>query len=344
MKAKRNMSFMDELEKSYRDKNVMVTGGLGFIGSTLAIRLAELGARVIVVDSLIDEYGGNLFNLHGYEDRIRINIADVRTASTMNYLVRGQHYIFNLAGQVSHLDSMEDPYTDLEINCRSQLSILESCRKFNPDLKIVFAATRQQYGKPQYLPVDERHLMMPTDVNGINKIAGEMYHLLYNNVYGIRACSLRLTNTYGPRMLVKHNRQGFVGVFIRQAMSGEEIRIFGDGKQRRDFNYVDDVVDAFLLAGADERANGEAFNLGGAEVFNHLDFVKTLIEVAGSGSYRLTPFPENKKKIDIGDYYGNYEKFRALTGWEPKVRLREGLEKTVAYFRQHKMHYWPKEK
>jgi UDP-glucose 4-epimerase len=335
---------MDELEKSYRDKNVMVTGGLGFIGSTLAIRLAELGARVIVVDSLIDEYGGNLFNLHGYEDRIRINIADVRTASTMNYLVRGQHYIFNLAGQVSHLDSMEDPYTDLEINCRSQLSILESCRKFNPDLKIVFAATRQQYGKPQYLPVDERHLMMPTDVNGINKIAGEMYHLLYNNVYGIRACSLRLTNTYGPRMLVKHNRQGFVGVFIRQAMSGEEIRIFGDGKQRRDFNYVDDVVDAFLLAGADERANGEAFNLGGAEVFNHLDFVKTLIEVAGSGSYRLTPFPENKKKIDIGDYYGNYEKFRALTGWEPKVRLREGLEKTVAYFRQHKMHYWPKEK
>jgi UDP-glucose 4-epimerase len=338
------MSFMDELEKSYRDKNVMVTGGLGFIGSTLAIRLAELGARVIVVDSLIDEYGGNLFNLHGYEDRIRINIADVRTASTMNYLVRGQHYIFNLAGQVSHLDSMEDPYTDLEINCRSQLSILESCRKFNPEVKIVFAATRQQYGKPQYLPVDERHLMMPTDVNGINKIAGEMYHLLYNNVYGIRACSLRLTNTYGPRMLVKHNRQGFVGVFIRQAMNGEEIRIFGDGKQRRDFNYVDDVVDAFLLAGADERANGEAFNLGGAEVFNHLDFVKTLIEVAGSGSYRLTPFPENKKKIDIGDYYGNYEKFRALTGWEPKVRLREGLEKTVAYFRQHKMHYWPKEK
>jgi len=332
---------MIELEKSYRDKNVMVTGGLGFIGSTLAIRLSELGARVIVVDSLIDDYGGSLFNLHGYEDRIRINIADVRTTSTMNYLVRGQHYIFNLAGQVSHLDSMEDPYTDLEINCRSQLSILESCRKFNPEVKIVFAATRQQYGKPQYLPVDERHPMMPTDVNGINKIAGEMYHLLYNNVYGIRACSLRLTNTYGPRMLVKHNRQGFVGVFIRQAMNGEEIRIFGDGKQRRDFNYVDDVVDAFLLAGADERANGEAFNLGGAEVFNHLDFVKTLIEVAGSGSYRLVPFPENKKKIDIGDYFGNYEKFRALTGWEPKVRLREGLEKTVAYFRQYKKHYWP---
>ncbi len=335
---------MSEFEKPYRDKNVMVTGGLGFIGSTLAIRLAEMGARVTVVDSLIDDYGGNLFNVHGYEEKLRINIADVRTASTMNYLVRGQHYIFNLAGQVSHLDSMEDPYTDLEINCRSQLSILEACRKFNPAVKIVFAATRQQYGKPQYLPVDERHLMMPTDVNGINKIAGEMYHLLYNNVYGIRACSLRLTNTYGPRMLLKHNRQGFVGVFIRQAMNGEEIKIFGDGKQRRDFNYVDDVVEAFLLAGADDRANGEAFNLGGAEVFNHLDFVKTLIAIAGSGSYTIVPFPANKKKIDIGDYYGNYQKFRALAGWEPKINLAAGLEKTIAYFRKHQEHYWPKEK
>jgi UDP-glucose 4-epimerase len=335
---------MIALEKSYRDKNVMVTGGLGFIGSTLAIRLSEMGARVTVVDSLIDEYGGNLFNLHGYEDRIRINIADVRTGSTMNYLVRGQHYIFNLAGQVSHLDSMEDPYTDLEINCRSQLSILEACRRFNPEVKIIFAATRQQYGKPQYLPVDERHLMIPTDVNGINKIAGEMYHLLYNNVYGIRACSLRLTNTYGPRMLMKHNRQGFVGVFIRQAMNGEEIKIFGDGKQRRDFNYVDDVVNAFLLVGADDRANGEAFNLGGSEVFTHLEFVKMLLEVAGSGSYAMAPFPENKKKIDIGDYCGNYEKIRSLVEWEPRIRLQEGLEKTVAYFRQHKKHYWPKEK
>lgn len=332
---------MSALEKSYRGKKVVVTGGLGFIGSTLAIRLAEMGACVTVIDSLIDDYGGNLFNLHGYEDRIRINIADVRTAPTMNYLVRGQHYIFNLAGQVSHLDSMEDPYTDLEINCRSQLSILEACRRFNPEVKIVFAATRQQYGKPQYLPVDERHLMLPTDVNGINKIAGEMYHLLYNNVYGIRACSLRLTNTYGPRMLMKHNRQGFVGVFIRQAMNGEEIKIFGDGKQRRDFNYVDDVVEAFLLVGADDRANGDAFNLGSSEVFNHLDFVKTLIAVAGAGSYTIVPFPENKKKIDIGDYYGNYEKIRSLVGWQPATPLKAGLSKTVAYFQQHQKHYWP---
>lgn len=334
---------MIDLEKSFRDRRVMVTGGLGFIGSNLAIRLAEMGAHVTVVDSLIDDYGGNLFNLHGHEDRIRINIADVRTAPTMNYLVRGQHFILNLAGQVSHLDSMEDPYTDLEINCRSQLSILEACRKFNPEVKIIFAATRQQYGKPQYLPVDERHLMMPTDVNGINKIAGEMYHLLYNNVYGIRACSLRLTNTYGPRMLMKHNRQGFIGVFIRQVLNGEQIKIYGDGEQRRDYNYVDDVVNAFLLAAADDRANGEAFNLGGLEVFSLMRFVELLIEITGSGSYTLVPFPDEKKKIDIGDFYGNYEKIRSVLGWEPQVRLREGLQKTAEYFRQFKQYYWPKD-
>jgi len=334
---------MQDLTKPFHDKNVMITGGLGFIGSNLAIRLATAGARVTVVDSLIDDYGGNLFNLHGYEDRLRINIADVRTRSTMNYLVRGQHYIFNLAGQVSHIDSMENPYNDLEINCISQLSILEACRRFNPAVKIVFAGTRQQYGKPQYLPVDERHLMIPADVNGINKIAGEMYHLLYNNVYGIRACSLRLTNTYGPRMLMKHNRQGFIGVFIRQAINGECIKIFGDGKQRRDYNYVDDVVDAFLLAAADDRANGEAFNLGGLEVFSLLRFVEMLLEITGSGSYEIVPFPEEKKRIDIGDYYGNYEKLRSLLGWEPQVRLREGLERTVDYFRKYKQHYWPKD-
>lgn len=333
---------MNDLAKCFHNRNVMVTGGLGFIGSNLVIRLVELGARVTVVDSLIDDYGGNQFNLCGYDDRLRINIADVRTHSTMNYLVRNHHFIFNLAGQVSHLDSMRDPYTDLEINCVSQLSILEACRRFNPEVKIIFAATRQQYGRAQYLPVDERHLMMPADVNGINKIAGEMYHLLYNNVYNIRACSLRLTNTYGPRMLMKHNRHGFMGVFIRQAINGEEIKIYGDGQQRRDFNYVDDVVEAFLLAAADERTNGEPFNLGGLEVFSLIRFVEVLIEVTGSGSFTLVPFPDDKKRIDIGDYYGNYEKIRATLGWEPRVSLQQGLEKTVEYFRQHKQHYWPK--
>jgi UDP-glucose 4-epimerase len=330
-----------EYQEAYRNRNVLITGGLGFIGSNLAHALVELGAKVTLVDSMIDDYGGNLFNIAGIQDKVKINIADVRDESGMCYLVRGQDFMFNLAGQVSHIDSMHDPYTDLEINCRSQLSILEACRKFNQEVKIVFAGTRQQYGRADYLPVDETHLMHPVDVNGINKMAGEYYHILYNNVYGIRACSLRLTNTYGPRLLMKHDRQGFITVFVRKAIDGEEIKIFGDGKQRRDYNYIDDVVRAFLMTAASSNTGGQVYNLGSREVVTHLQFVETLIDIVGKGSYTIVPFPEEKKRIDIGDYYGNYEKIYKTLGWEPKVGLREGLEKMVAFYRKHKEHYWP---
>src|SRR5215510_8688787 len=247
---------MSDYRDFYRGRRALVTGGLGFIGSNLCRALADLDATVMAVDSLLPDYGGNLFNLSGYEEKVRINIADVR-GHGMEYLVKDQEVLFNLAGQVSHLDSMTDPFTDLEINCRSQLSILEAVRKGNPDLKVVYAGTRQVYGRPLRLPVDESHLLNPTDVNGINKISGEFYHLVYHSVYGIRTCSLRLTNTYGPRQLIKHNRQGFIGWFIRQAVRGEEIQLFGDGQQRRNFNYVDDVVDALLRAGAMEAADGQ---------------------------------------------------------------------------------------
>jgi UDP-glucose 4-epimerase len=324
---------------AYAGRRVMVTGGLGFIGSTLARRLADLGAQVLVVDSLIPDYGGNLANIAGYEDRLRVNIADVR-GHGMEVLVRDQAIIFNLAGQVSHIDSMQDPFTDLDINCRAQLSILEACRKGNPDAKIVFASTRQVYGVPDYLPLDERHPVHPADVNGINKMAGEWYHILYNNVYGIRACSLRLTNTYGPRMLVKHPRQTALGWFVRQAIDDEEIQIWGDGRQLRDYTYVDDVVEAFLGAGASEAVNGCILNLGGCEPVSHLELIRTLLEVAGSGRYRLVPFPAERKVIDIGDVYSSYERVRGVLGWEPRVSLREGLERTVAYYRQCREPYW----
>lgn len=331
---------MADYADSFAGKRCLVTGGLGFIGSNLAWRLVELEAQVLLVDSLIPEYGGNLFNIRGIEGRVRVNIADVRDEHSMNYLVRNQDYLFNLAGQVSHLDSMRDPYTDLEINCRSQLSILEACRKNNPEIKIVFASTRQVYGVPDYLPVDERHLLHPTDVNGINKMAGEWYHIVYNNVYGIRATALRLTNTYGPRMRVKDARQTFLGWWLRQLIEGQELQIFGDGRQVRDFNYVTDVVEAMLLAAADDNANGQVFNLGGDEPINLLNLAELLIELNGSGSYRLVPFPPERKIIDIGDYYADYRRIQGKLGWRPRVPLREGLARTLAYFREHREHYW----
>ncbi len=329
---------MSDPRDHYRGRKVLVTGGLGFIGSNLCRTLADLGASVTAVDSLLPDYGGNLFNLDGYEDKVRINIADVR-GHGMEYLVRGQEVLFNLAGQVSHIDSMSDPVTDLEINCTSQLRLLEAVRRGNPELKLVYAGTRQVYGRPLYLPVDEKHLLRPVDVNGINKISGEFYHLVYHQVYGIRASSLRLTNTYGPRQLIRHNRQGFIGWFVRKAALGEPIQVFGDGLQKRDFNHVDDVVDAFLRAGASEAANGQVMNLGDEHPVSLVDLVRLLLEVAGGGSFELVAFPPERKRIDIGDFYADITRARELLGWAPKLGLREGLAQTVEYYRRHKEHY-----
>jgi UDP-glucose 4-epimerase len=319
----------------YRGRHVLITGGLGFIGSNLARALADLGADVLLVDSLIPDYGGNLFNLAGIEDRVKVNIADVRQASTMSYLVRDRDVIFNLAGQVSHVDSMRDPHTDLEINCRSQLTILEACRQRNPATKVVYAGTRQIYGRPDRLPVDESQLVRPTDINGINKAAGENYHLVYNNVFGVRACSLRLTNVYGPRQLIRHDRQGFIGWFIRIALEGKEIQVYGDGSQVRDFVYVDDVADAFLRAGASDVVNGDVFNVGGREPVSHRDLVAMLLEEAGRGSVRFVEWPDDKKRIDIGSFYSDSSKFQRATGWRATVGLRDGLAQTLAYYRAH---------
>ena len=269
----------------YRDCRVMITGGLGFIGSNLARELVSLGARVLIVDTIFPDHGGNPFNIDGLEERLRVNVCDVRNQTVMNHLVPEVDVIFNLAGQVSHIDSMTDPYTDLDINCRSHLSLLESCRHHNQQAKVVFAGTRQIYGRPDSLPVDERHLVRPTDVNGINKAAAEHYHLVYHHVFGVRACSLRLTNVYGPRQLIKHNRQGFIAWFIRLAIEDREIEIYGDGRQLRDLLYVDDAVDAFLRAGANPAADGRVFNVGGLEPVSHADLVELLLSISGSGRY-----------------------------------------------------------
>lgn len=322
---------------AYAGKSVLVTGGLGFIGSHLARRLVALGAKVTLVDSLVPEYGGNAHNIAGLEDQVRVNISDVRDEFSFQHLVQDQDFLFNLAGQTSHLDSMREPFVDLEINCRAQLSIVESCRKFNPAIRIVFASTRQIYGRPRYLPVDEQHILQPVDINGIHKMAGEWYHILYNNVFGVRSCALRLTNTYGPCMRIKDARQTFLGVWIRRLLEGQPIEVWG-GEQLRDFTYVDDAVEAFLLAGQ-EGSEGRVFNLGGGPPVTLATLAATLVRVAGAGEYSVIPFPEERKNIDIGDYYADDSAARRELGWEPMVGLEEGLRRTVDYYREHSSFY-----
>jgi UDP-glucose 4-epimerase len=315
----------------FRGRNVLITGGLGFIGSNLARRLVEAGACVTLVDSLIPEYGGNLANIAGIEDRVRVNISDVRDEFSMRALVLGVDYLFNLAGQTSHLDSMRDPFTDLEINCRAQLSTLEVCRKYNPGLKIVYASTRQIYGRPEHLPVDERHPTHPVDVNGINKMAGEWYHILYSQVYDMGACALRLTNTFGPRMRVRDARQTFVGVWIRRAVEGEPFEVW-DGEQLRDFTYVDDAVEALLLAAASDATSGQVFNLGGDRCSLRA-LAELIVRANGGGRFEVREFPPEHRRIDIGSYYADDSLFRSTCGWEPRTSLPDGLTRTLGYYR-----------
>lgn len=330
-----------DIAKMFDHKNVLITGGLGFIGSTVARYLVqESSARIVLVDSLIPDYGGNLFNIDGIEENVHVNIADVRDENTMNNIVKKQDVIFNLAGTSSHVDSMKDPFTDLDINCRSQLSILEACRKHNPSVKIVFSGTRGEYGRADYLPVDEKHPLHPTDVNGINNMAGEWYHILYNNVYDIRATSLRLTNTYGPRHQMKHSKQGFLNWFIRLAMEDEEIPIYGDGAQKRDFNFVDDVAMALMIAAADDKANGRIYNLGTLEPVSVADIARMIIKELGQGRVKFVPFPDDKKRIEIWDYYSDYGKIKDELGWKPSTPLAQGLKDTIRFYKNNKEHYW----
>jgi len=315
----------------FLNNNVLITGGLGFIGSNLAIHMLQQGARVTLVDSLIPEYGGNLLNIRGYEKDCIINISDVRDTHSLRYLLKKQQYLFNLAGQTSHMDSMLQPFTDLDINCASQLAILETCREVNPDITVVFASTRQLYGQPDYLPVDEKHPVRPVDVNGINKMAGEWYHILYNNVYNIRCCSLRLTNTIGPRMRIKDARQTFVGIWIRRILEDLPFEVWG-GEQLRDFTYVDDCVDAMCKAALNAQTAGRVYNLGGMDVISLQALADMLTKTAGRGEYQVKQFPADRKKIDIGDYYSSYALIEDELGWRPTVSIRAALENTLKYF------------
>ena len=326
------------MTSDFEGARVLITGGLGFIGSNLARRLAGLGADLTLVDSLIPEYGGNLFNIEGIRDQVHVNVSDVRDTYSMRNLVQDKDYLFNLAGQTSHLDSMHNPVPDLEINCLAQLSILEACRTCNPAIKIVFASTRQIYGRPISLPVTEAHPLQPVDINGINKMAAEKYHLLYSDVYGLHATALRLTNTIGPRMRIKDARQTFVGLWIRQLLENKPIEVWG-GKQQRDLTDVEDAVDAFLLAANNPATKGQVYNLGGSEVIELAGLAKLMVEMNGSGNYSVSEFPAERRAIDIGDYYADFTKIRADLGWAPKKTLHETIESTLAYYRESLSHY-----
>lgn len=327
------------MREFYADKRVLVTGGLGFIGSNLTIALTELGAEVLVVDSLIPQFGGDLYNVAPVRDRVRVNISDLRDVDSLRVLVRDQDVIFHLAGQVSHGDSMRDPELDLGVNCVSTINLVEACRQHNPGAVLVYTSTRQVYGRPQRLPVDEDHPTVPVDVNGINKLAAEYYHLLYHRTYDLRSVVLRLTNTYGPRQQIRNDRQAMAGIFLRLALQRQKIRLYGNGEQRRDFNYVDDVVQALLLSARTPACWGRVFNLGADRHYSLREFVELLRELNGV-EWELVPFPADRKLIDIGDYYGDDRRFREATGWAPKVDLREGLERSLAFFWREREHYW----
>jgi UDP-glucose 4-epimerase len=329
--------------EALRGRSCLVTGGLGFIGSNLALRLARGGADVTVVDALHARHGGNRANLgaagdEDVGDSIRVVVADLAAPEALA-AAAGAEVVFNLAGQVSHVDSMEQPLFDLDVNTRSHVALLEGLRHDNPEATIVFTSTRQLFGKPRYLPVDEEHPVAPVDVNGITKHATEQFHLLYGETYGLRASVVRLTNVYGPRQRLRDDFQGFLPIFIRRALLGETLRVFGDGEQRRDCLYVDDVVDCLIKTATARDAAGEVFNVGNDEHLSLRELANAIVAAAGAGTVEFAEWPADRDAIDIGSYFGDSSKAKRTLDWEPETRFAEGIEATVEFYLRHREWY-----
>jgi len=321
------------------NKNVLVTGGLGFIGSNLSIKLVNSGAKVTIIDNLEDTCGGSLFNIESIKDRVRLVEDSIGNDKITPALVKEADIIFNLAGKTSHIESVTNPYLDFEINCQAHIKFLNICKENNPEAKIVYASTRQIYGDIQYLPLDEKHPINPVDINGINKYSTERHHILYNRFYKMPISALRLTNTYGPRQLIKHNRYGVAGWFFNRALTGNEITLFDGGKLIRDFNYVEDVADAFISAALSNKSDGKVYNLGGEKQFTLKQFADLLIKYSGKGTVKSEELPKNLKKVSIGDSYSDYSKIFNELGWKPETSLEEGMRKTIDFFRPNLHHY-----
>jgi len=323
-----------------KGKNVLVTGGLGFIGSNLSIRLVELGARVTIVDNMMPRLGGNLYNIREVADRVHINFSDVRDSHSMDYLVKGQEYIFHLAGQVNHVDSIRNPIQDLDINCRGTLVLLESCRKHNRQARIIFAGTRGEYGSSVTLPVAEDHPTNPKGIYAVTNLTAEKMVLVYHDVHKIPGACLRITNTYGPRHQMAHDEYGVLNWFVRKAIDDEEIPVFGDGRILRDFLFVDDLVECFLEVAVCERSYGEVFNVGTGIPVSFFDLAREIVRLAGTGKVSFTEFTKERKEVEPGDYYTDISKIKGVVGWTPQTGLEEGLRKTIAFYREHKKAYW----
>jgi len=331
---------MEGYKNSFSGKRVLITGGLGFIGSNLAIKLVDLGADVTLVDNMMPRQGGNLFNVSEIAGRVHINFSDVRNELSMNYLVQGQDYIFHLAGQVNHVDSVRNPIQDLDINCRGTLVLLESCRKFNREARIIFAGTRGEYGKSVKLPVAEDHPTNPKGIYAVTNLTAEKMVLVYRDIHGIEGTCLRITNTYGQRHQMRHDEFGVVNWFIRRAIDGEMIPVFGDGKIVRDFLHVDDLVGCLLKVAFSDAAHGEVFNVGTGVPTSFVDLAKLIVEVAKTGSHGFAEFTQERREVEPGDYYTDISKIKGMLGWQPQVTLREGLEKTIQFYRKYKSYYW----
>ncbi len=324
----------------FKNKNVLVTGGLGFVGSNLSIALAGKGANVLIIDNMLPRQGGNLFNIEPVKDKVKVNISDIRNPISMNHLVKGIDYVFHIAGQVNHVDSVKNPLNDLSINVEGTLVLMEALRTNNPDAKVVFTGTRGEYGSSLKLPVAENHRINPIGIYAITNFAAERIILTYNNLHKIKSVCLRITNTYGPRHQMAHDEYGVFNWFIRKAIDDEVIPIFGDGRILRDYLYIDDLVSALLMAAVSEKTAGEVYNIGSGIPLSFIDLANKIIEIAGSGKVNHTEFTSERKALEPGDYYADITKIKKELGWEPIVMLDKGINETLKYYRKNKNKYW----
>jgi len=328
------------LENNFKNKNILITGGLGFIGSTLAIKLVECGAKVTLFDSMIEGYGGNLFNIEKIKDQVTVNFADIRDQVVMNYLVREKDYIFHLAAQVSHIMSLTNPFPDIDINIKGTAVILEACKKFNKDAVIIRTGTRGQYGSVKLLPVNEEAHTYPKGIYEVSQLTSEKLMQVYNDIHKLKCVMLRLTNIYGPRAQMRSSHFGVVNWFVRLAIDKEMIKVFGSGKIKRDFVYIDDCVDGILKTAENGDCYGEIFNIGDENPSNFLELAEIICELEPNAKWEFAPFTEERAAQEPGDFYSDISKINSFTSWRPKVELKEGLKKTIEFYKKNKQYYW----